>query len=50
MDEVISFINANINDISHFEGGGYHVLIHMKNGDTIEFYGNDGILAHHYKD
>jgi Cu/Ag efflux protein CusF len=47
--ELNHFLNNNIHDISQFEIKDNYVLIHMKNGDTIEFYSKD-LQMHHYKD
>lgn len=49
-NNVISFLNANTINISHFEEMAHGLLIHMKNGDTIEFYSDSNVLSFHYKD
>ncbi len=49
MNRLIKFLNMNQHKISHFEGNEKMLLIHMANGDTIEFYSEKGMVVHHYK-
>lgn len=52
MNEVIRFLNDNKADISHFEGdNGYYFIIHMKNGEKIEFTGeyDYGLIVNRYE-
>jgi hypothetical protein len=50
MRDVIKFLNNNSDKVSGFEELPSGFLIHMKNGDTIEFYSESKLTVLHYKD